>query len=108
MDLPDLGIEDMPDIRSLTKLELENVPFDKVRWKCCIKHCSCGTTVKDYGIRPFFIWRKKWLNLSITILFCGKHARRYKKKFHFTNHWQAYVPQHYFKPGTGIDHLVTN
>lgn len=108
MDLPDLGIEDMPDIRSLTKLELENVPFDKRRWQCCIKHCSCATTIKDYGISPFFWWRKKWIDLSRNIYICAKHHNRYKNPAMPKDCFWYMIPPHYYKPGTGIDHLVTN
>lgn len=105
MELPDLDESDMPDIRSLTPEELEKVPFDKVKWCCCIKHCGGSTVLKDYGIRPWFRWRKRWLFIKPRIYFCGKHSKRYRKKYNFTDIWWAYVPTHYIKPGGGMNHL---
>lgn len=87
LPLPD-DLDGIPDIHSLTLEELNKVPFDKIKWRCQIKHCNGCTQIRDYGILPVFFWRKKWLDLRFHYFLCGKHNHRYKGKI---------IPDHYFR-----------
>ncbi|RKT01089.1 hypothetical protein [Chryseobacterium defluvii] len=71
-------------ILSLTKEQLDSLPYDVLKWECCCKNCNRGTTVRDYGLSPlFFLNRnskrahkntpKYWMDTSSIIWLCGKH-----------------------------------
>ena len=77
--MPELGPEDMPDIETLSHEELQKVPFDKVKWFCCVENCKGFTTIQDFGIAPRFYWQKKWFNLSQNDFFCSRHWPIVKK-----------------------------
>lgn len=89
MELPDLDDIEF-DIKSLTPDELEQVPFDGVRWQCKIKFCKCYTRMRDYGMHPVYYHKRgvknpvngidHWINITEIFLMCSKHWKRYKGK----------------------------
>ena len=88
--------EDELYIFNLSESELNNVPFDTYKWHCSHIGCNNGDKVRDFGISPFFRWKRKFVNLSDTILFCGKHNKMRKQN-----------PLNFqYKEGAGIDHLT--
>lgn len=93
----ELDASDMPDIKSLTADELALVPFDKVKWCCTVKDCNRFTSIKDFGISPWYHWRRMWINLSLNGFFCNQHFRLFKRKE---------IPQQDLKSGPGIRHLI--
>ena len=87
-ELPEDFIPD--DFMKLDKSELDLMPYEIFKWECCFKGCTGGTTVRDYGIRPFFFLNRNskrsekspelyWLNINERIWFCGKHYPYYKR-----------------------------
>jgi hypothetical protein len=68
------------ELMAMSEKELEQVEHNKVKWVCCCKGCSRITHIKDYGIYPLFRWRKKWIDLSKIIFYCGKHYPIFRRK----------------------------
>ncbi|KUJ56432.1 hypothetical protein [Chryseobacterium aquaticum] len=77
-------MEDLNYILSLSKVELDSLPYDVLKWECCCKDCNRGTMVRDYGITPiYFLNRnskaadknpsKYWMDTSKIVWLCGKH-----------------------------------
>ncbi|MDF2931234.1 MAG: hypothetical protein K0R36_565 [Chryseobacterium sp.] len=75
---------DLNYILSLTKEELDSLPYDVLKWECCCKDCNRGTTVRDYAIAPYYILNrngkainknpsKYWMDTSKIVWLCGKH-----------------------------------
>ena len=69
----------------LDKEELNNIPFDTVRWQCMIKMCNHFTRMRDYGLRNeaigrrlFYHKRFVWVDTYKQYFICGKHWKRYK------------------------------
>lgn len=104
-------MEDQEYILSLTKEELDSLPYDVLRWKCCCKECDRGTTVRDYGIAPlYFLNRngklseknpsKYWMNTSKIVWLCGKHYA-IMKRCGFD-----YILLKYFDKATGPEGIV--
>ncbi len=73
MEMPDLGPEDVPDIKTLSREELDKVPFEVMKWECCVEGCAHFTRIRDYGILPVIYWRREWVNLQQHIFFCQRH-----------------------------------
>lgn len=102
----DLEESDMPDIRTLPKEQLELVPHEIKKWRCCIAECNGFTRIKDFGISPLFLcFRTKWINLENCVFYCSKHWKLYnvqiKRKTEFR-------PEEGFKLGPGIYHITDN
>jgi hypothetical protein len=71
------------ELKSMSREELDKVPYDKKKWVCQGKKCSNGTVVRDYGIAPFFYLQRKcdagWVNLNLQFWMCGKHNKARKR-----------------------------
>lgn len=88
--------EDELYIFNLPEDKLIYVPHEIYKWQCCHLGCNKGTKVKDYGISPFYRWRKKWVDLSNNVFCCHLHFQLYKKApFNFK-----------YKLGEGTEHLT--
>ncbi|WP_027381859.1 hypothetical protein [Epilithonimonas caeni] len=91
-----MRIEDLPEnftpeeFMKLDKMELDNLPYDVLKWECCFKNCNRGTTIRDYGIGPFYFLNRNskaaekhperyWNNLNHIVWFCGKHYPYFKR-----------------------------
>lgn len=91
--------------------DLPNLPYQVVKWQCMAPGCFCTTTIRDYGIAPFYWWpvriirEEKWTphydfekNKMIT-----KHVWRggwFDASDHgrlCSKHWTEDWPQHYRK-----------
>ena len=91
MNLQDLNDDpSSEDIRQLDKESLDVLPYNILKWDCCFKGCDCGTTVRDYGLQPFYFLNrnskealrnpeKYWNDLSRIRWFCGKHWKYYQR-----------------------------
>lgn len=84
-----MSFEDENDIYKLSAEELNNVPFDIVRWQCKIESCECFTRLRDYGITPIYYHKSgmnsdngfsHWVNIEKEFFMCGKHWKQYKGK----------------------------
>lgn len=98
-----MTIAELPDdftpqqFMQLDKASLDALPYDLYKWNCCCKKCENGTTVRDYGIAPFYFLNRNsknaesktdryWNNLNQFVWFCGKHwklIRRLEKKYSY-------------------------
>lgn len=78
------------DIKKFSKAELDVLPYDIYKWNCCVKDCCNGTTVRDYGIYPFYFLNRNgkscekfpgryWMDLSAVKWFCGKHWKYFQR-----------------------------
>lgn len=95
-----MKLEDLPenftswDFIKLDKEVLDVLPYDIFKWKCCVRGCENGTTVRDYGISPFYFlnrntkaalknprdyWKKIHEVEVSSIWFCGKHWKFYER-----------------------------
>jgi len=81
--------EGWKELGFMTREQLDQVPFDRVRWECHCKKCTNKSTkLRDYGIHPVYYWptgkdKGEWLDLNHWQLICGKHGkiiRQLKKK----------------------------
>lgn len=79
--IPQLEINDVVDIKSLSHRELQTVPFDEKFWICGIGICIHKTTIRDYGIHPFYYWNPKkiWIDVLREFFYCGSCAKKYGK-----------------------------
>lgn len=70
----------MPDIKTLSREELDRVPADVVLWVCCVKGCSRHTRLRDFGTAPEYYHNKLgWQNLYDRVFFCGGHWKGYER-----------------------------
>ena len=75
-------LEAIEELKSMSREELDQVPYDLVKWFCQCKGCTYGSRIRDYGISPFFYWPRKgegWINLNFNYLLCGKHWKLVKR-----------------------------
>lgn len=83
-------LDAIKELKSMSREELDQVPYDVVKWCCQGKNCTRGTKVRDYGIAPTYFWprkNKEWLDISPMGWFfmCGKHNKLWKRlKKNFT------------------------
>lgn len=84
------------ELQHMTKEQLALVDHDKYYWQCCIDGCERHTLIRDYGIEPIYYTRWGWLDLSMTVMRCAKHAKEEDKL-------KLNPPR---KQGCGIKHLV--
>jgi hypothetical protein len=54
----------------LDKPSLDRLPYDIYKWNCQCKGCDNGTTVRDYGIAPFYF-------LNRNSKYCFEHPKEY-------------------------------
>lgn len=83
---PQLEMADVMDLKSMSKEELDKVPFEVLYWFCSINHCHRYTRVRDYGIvgnngvtHEFYWPRAKgpWVDVFDHIRICSKHWKVY-------------------------------
>lgn len=68
------------ELKAMSSEELDKVDCDKLKWKCQCKGCNGYTTVRDFGIPPFYYHNKEgWKNLNISYWLCGKHVKFWKR-----------------------------
>lgn len=101
-----MRIEDLPeeptieDFKNLSKQELDRIPYDVLKAKCCFAGCKNGTTVRDYGFAPVFFLNRNskaaakcpklyWMNFDLMVWYCGKHWQ-YLKRLGTEYVWQQY------------------
>lgn len=80
---PQLELEDMIDIRSLSHEELLKVPYEPMWWHCGVDGCTAKCEVRFYGQYPYYYWarRKEWINIETTFRYCDRHGKMYKDFF---------------------------
>lgn len=95
--MPELmKLADLPDdftpgqFMWLDRESLDAVPFERKRWVCECKGCQRGTTVRDYGMAPYYWldrnskssksqpWRY-WNNLMNYHWLCSKHWAMFRR-----------------------------
>lgn len=80
---------DIDIMRNLSKQELDLLPYDVLKWHCCCKGCKNSTTVRDYGVSPYYFLNRNskeaqkhplnyWNNLNVVYWFC-KHYQFLKR-----------------------------
>ena len=91
MKIHELSDEPTADeIMKLDKEDLDSMPYNVLKWECCFNGCKCGTTVRDYGLHPFYFLnrnskaaernpKKYWFDLRVIHWFCGKHWKYYQR-----------------------------
>jgi hypothetical protein len=91
MKLEDLAEDCTPqDFMLLERESLERVPYTLLKWGCQAKGCTGGTTVRDYGIAPFYFLNRNskkstvypwlyWQNVGERFWLCGKHWKFYDR-----------------------------
>jgi hypothetical protein len=90
--------EDEEYIRSLPEDRLEMLEPELRKWRCCIEGCDRFSRIKDFGISPIYRWRKKWFDVTHTVLYCGKHWKYFKR-----------VPEKLtYKPVRGLELVTPN
>lgn len=67
--------EALAELKRMSHEELLKVDHKEVWWICCIRMCKCSNKMLDFGIHPFYYWRKKWMDISQYIYFCSKHLK---------------------------------
>lgn len=67
------------ELRAMRSDQLQNVPFELVKWICAAKGCNRHTKLRDYGIAPFYWWtnKKKWMPTHTNFYLCSKHWKIY-------------------------------
>ena len=99
--VPEFDQEGFELLKSQSKEELDKVEHSTVKWACRVKGCNHYTRISDYGVSPYFQWRKReWVNLETQVLDCNKHWKQFEKN--------GYPPETnaVFKEGPGIMHLI--
>jgi hypothetical protein len=98
-----MKLEELPDdftpeqFMQLDKEALDSLPYTVLKWNCQCKKCSNGTTIRDYGIYPFYFLNRNskyaarkpeeyWYKIiqGGNYWLCGKHWKffqRLKKKY---------------------------
>jgi hypothetical protein len=67
------------EVMALPLEELNQVEHETWKWQCCAKDCTRFTRLKEYGIWPWFFWRKEWIDVEANIFFCGYHWKIYRR-----------------------------
>lgn len=78
------------EIMRLDKPDLDVLPYDVLKWTCCVDGCDRGTTVRDYGLTPYYFLNRNskaaerkpetyWINAYRKVWFCGKHLEYLKR-----------------------------
>lgn len=65
--------EALAELKSMKPEELAKVDSEVKYWNCCVRLCKGFSRVKDFGISPFYYWKKEWLDMRECVLYCGKH-----------------------------------
>lgn len=73
--------EAIQELKSMSRAELDLVPFDTFKWVCQAKGCCNGTKIRDYGIAPTY-WSNRikgeWFELGDFFWMCSKHFKIWK------------------------------
>ena len=74
--------EAIQELKSMTREEIDLVPYTNLKWICSGKKCNNGTKVRDYGIHPEY-WSQRlkepFFSINKTFWMCGKHWKLYKR-----------------------------
>ena len=82
--------EALAELKQMSHDQLMKVDHTEKYWICCVRMCKGYTKILDFGISPFFYWRKTgFLNMRWEKLLCGKHNIAYKA---------GRVTEYHFKP----------
>lgn len=79
------------ELKSMSRAELDLVPYETVKWVCQAKGCCNGTKVRDYGIAPEY-WSQRlkepFFDVSLYFWMCSKHLKMWKHliKMYSENH----------------------
>lgn len=68
------------DLFAPTKEDLQGLPYTEFHWKCFDQYCNNKARIRDYGVRPYFLWGKRWVNPKQTVYCCSKHWPLVKKE----------------------------
>lgn len=78
---PQLEMEDVIDIKSLSREELKKVPGEPWKWYCGVEGCHHYTTVISYGDGPMWapnVQGGVWMDIMKEFFICGPHNRKYR------------------------------
>lgn len=95
MKLAELPDDFTPEqFKQLDKEALDSLPYTVIKWNCQVKGCCNGTTVRDYGIHPWYFLNRNSKNANknptdywkgiqnqkfSNWLLCGKHNMFFKR-----------------------------
>ena len=71
--------EAIKELLAMSPNELAKVDHDGIRWTCCVEGCERYTYVRDYGVAPYYYWRKKFQKFDNHRFYCGKHWQYFKR-----------------------------
>jgi hypothetical protein len=74
--------EAFAELKSMSREELDKVPFDLMKWRCDCKGCTNSRKCRDYGIAPIYyrpVGRGKWLNAIGQGIICSKHSKFWER-----------------------------
>lgn len=86
----DVGLVHGQDIKKLPRSILDELPYKTLYWMCGIGECKSISTVRDYGVHPWYYWHRKWINVMECYRICGRHWKQYG------HHWKEKraIPEH--------------
>lgn len=88
---PQLELSDVVDIKTMSRAELDKVPYTTMFWFCGVDRCCSKSAVRDYGIidnkgsKPVtheFYWPrsdKPWVDVFKEARICGRHWKMYRQ-----------------------------
>jgi hypothetical protein len=79
--MPPIELDEIPDIKSMSREELDKIPFEKWKLYCGVEGCNHYTGVRDYGLWPELLGRFvncDWINVYKSHFLCGKHWKELK------------------------------
>lgn len=86
--MPSIELDETPDIKKMSREELNKIPFDKWRIYCKVQGCNRFTHLRDYGIWPVLFGRfvgGDWINVHESYFLCHNHYKlidKEKKQLH--------------------------
>lgn len=78
---PQLEIEDVIDIKSLSRDELKKVPGEPWKIYCGVEGCTHYTRAISYGSGPMWspnVQGGVWIDVMREFFICGQHNRKYR------------------------------
>lgn len=63
------------EVLKMSTSELELLEFTKYKLCCAVIGCTRHWNVKDFGIAPYYLIRRKFYDLSNVILVCKEHFK---------------------------------
>jgi len=71
--------EALLELRAMSPDKLAEIDHDVIIWTCCVAGCQRLSRVKDYGVSPYYFWKKRFQYLRDNRFFCGKHWQYFRR-----------------------------